>query len=100
MVTTAMFVVCFLVFGVTLVIMGRAFLVREKQDSLFATADEVKRFSEAMHTEEELGSWELRMNLAAIAQSTGSHIFLTDSAGMVVSSSDRQMPSPYIGRQM
>ncbi len=99
-VTTAMFVVCFLVFGVTLVIMGRAFLIQEKQDSLYATAGEVKRFSEAMHTEEDLGGWELRMNLAAIAQSTGSHIFIADGDGTVVSSSDRDIPSTYIGRQL
>ena len=100
MVTTGMFVVCFLVFGSTMFLMGRAFLIREKQENLYATADEVRRFSEAMHTEEELGSWELRMNLSAIAQSTGDHIFLCDRSGRVVSSSDRNVISPYIGRQV
>ncbi len=100
MVTTGMFVMCFLVFGSTMFLMGRAFLIREKQESLYATAGEVRRFAEAMHAEEELGSWELRMNLAAIAQSTGDHIFLCDRTGKVVSSSDRNVISPYIGRQM
>ncbi len=100
MVTTAMFVVCFLVFGVTLLVMGRAFLIREKQENLYATADEVKRFSEAMHAEGELGGWDLRMNLATIAQSTGNHIFICDETGTVVSSSDRELPSPYIGRHL
>ena len=100
MVTTGMFVMCFLVFGFTMFLMGRAFLVREKQENLYATAGEVVRFAEAMHTEEELGSWELRMNLAAIAQSTGDHILICDPAGQVVSSSDRNVISPYIGRQM
>ena len=95
-----MFVVCFLVFGVTLVVMGRAFLIREKQNSLYATADEVKRFSEAVHAQGDLGGWEMRMNLATIARSTGSQIIITDGGGTVVSSSDRQLPSPYIGRQM
>ncbi len=99
-VTTGMFVLCFLVFGTTMFLMGRAFLIREKQENLYATAGEVRRFAEAMHTEEELGSWELRMNLAAIAQSTGDHIFLCDSTGQVVSSSDRNVKSPYIGRQV
>ncbi len=100
MVTTGMFAVCFIVFGLTMLIMGRAFLIREKQANLYATAGEVRRYAEAMHTEGELGSWELRMNLAAIAQSTGDHIFLADSAGLVVSSSDRDAASPYIGRQL
>ena len=100
MITTAMFVICFLVFGFTLVIMGRAFLVRERQENLFATAGEVKSFTEALHTEEELSGWELRMNLATIAQSTGDHIFICDSGGTVVSSSERTLDSPYIGRSI
>ena len=100
MVTTAMFAVCFIAFGVTMFLMGRAFLIREKQASLYATADEVRLYAEAMHGQQELDSWELRMNLAAIAQSTGDHIFLCDASGTVVSSSDREAASPYIGRQM
>ena len=95
-----MFAVCFILFGATMFLMGRAFLVREKQASLYATAAEVGRYAEAMHTEEELSSWELRMNLAAIAQSTGDHIFLCDPAGTVVSSSDRDLTATYIGRQV
>ncbi len=100
MVTAAMFAVCFLVFGTTMFLMGRAFLIREKQESLYATAEEVCRYAEAMHTGEELDSWEMRMNLAAIAQSTGDHIFLCDPEGTVISSSDRSAASPYIGRQL
>ncbi len=100
MVTTLMFVVCFVAFGVTMLAMGRSFLIREKQQSLDATAGEVKRFAEAMHAEEDLGGWELRMNLATVAQSTGSHIFIADRTGTVVSSSDRQAVSPYIGRRL
>ncbi len=100
MVTTGMFVVCFFVLGVTMFLMGRAYLIREKQQSLYATAGEVCRYAEAVHGEEDLGGWDLRMNLAAIAQSTGDHIFLCDRTGTVVSSSDRNAASPYIGRQI
>lgn len=100
MVTTGMFVLCFLVFGSTMFLMGRAFLIREKQENLYATAGEVRRLAEARRTEEDLDSWELRMNLAAIAQSTGDHILLCDLSGKVVSSSDRNVISPYTGRQM
>ena len=100
MVTTAMFTVCFVVFGATMFLMGRAFLIREKQESLYATAEEVCRYAEAMHTGQGLSSWETRMNLAAIAQSTGDHIFICDADGRVVTSSDRSAASPYIGRQL
>ena len=100
MVTTCMFALCFILFGTTMFLMGRAFLIQEKQASLYATAAEVGRYAEAMHTEEELSSWELRMNLSAIAQSTGDHIFLCDPAGTVVSSSDRDLTATYIGREV
>ena len=100
MVTTAMFTVCFVVFGATMFLMGRAFLIREKQESLYATAEEVCRYAQAMHAGQGLGSWETRMNLAAIAQSTGDHIFICDDDGRVVTSSDRSASSPYIGRQL
>ncbi len=102
MITTAMFAACFVAFGVTMFLMGRAFLIREKQANLYATADEVRLYAEAVHGdgEEGLDSWDLRMNLAAIAQSTGDHIFLCDASGTVVSTSDREDAAPYLGRQM
>ena len=100
MVTSGMFVVCFFVFGVTMLMMGRAFLIRERQDNLYATADEVKHFAEAMGLEDDLNSWDLRVNLATIAQCTGNHIFLCDEHGTVVSSSDQSRVSPYIGQKL
>ena len=101
LVTTCMFVVCFLVFGTALLIMGRAFIVREKQENLYATAAEVKQFAEAIHaSERDLAGWELRINLSTIAQVTGNHIFLCDETGVVISCSDRDQVSPYIGRQI
>ena len=42
MVTTGLFTVCFLVFGVTMFLMGRAYLIREKQANLYSTAAEVR----------------------------------------------------------
>ncbi len=98
-VTTCMFVVCFLVFGVTMFLMGRAFLARERQANLYATAGEVKQLAEAVRSGNgELNSWELRINLSTLAEATGNHIFLCDGEGVVVSSSDRDKVSPYIGR--
>jgi signal transduction histidine kinase len=95
-----MFTVCFLVFGLTTLLTGRAFLQRERQENLYATADEVKSFAEAVHEQSDLTSFEMRMNLTVIARSTDSHIFLCDTQGNVVSSSDTQRVSPYIGQSI
>ena len=100
MVTTSMFLVSFIVLGMAMLLMGRAFLVRERQDNLYATAEEVKQFAEAMELQEKLDSWDLRMNIATIATSTGNHILLCDADGTVVSSSDQETVSPYAGRQV
>ena len=92
-----MFAVCFIVFGLAMLTMGRAFLVREQQRSLYASADEVSVLAEAMGGQGELTSLELRLMLAAISQSNGTHIFITDENGVVLTSSDTQRVSPYIG---
>ena len=99
-VTVCMFVSCCLILGVAMLFMGRAFLVREKQDGLHATVVEVCRYAEAVRLQGGLYSWDLRMNMTAIAQSTGNHILICDSSGTVVSSSDVAPISPYFGRSV
>lgn len=100
MVTAIMFVVCFLIFGIAMILTGRAFLIREKQDGLHATVTEVSHYAEAVRFQGGIYSWDLRMNMTAIAQSTGNHILLCDGKGMVVSSSDFSPISPYFGKRL
>lgn len=99
-VTVSMFAICFIVFGMTMLMMGRAFLVRERQAGLSSTANEVKLLAEAVNQQGELSSLELRMSLAAIAQCSGEHIFLCLPNGVVVTSSDTSRVSPYVGMRL
>jgi len=94
-----MFIACFLVFGVALFIMGRAFIVNEKRASLFDNAEEVARTATAFGTGD-LNNWNLRMSITTIARSTGNDIFLCDTDGIVVSCSDLEMLSPQLGKQI
>lgn len=98
--TACMFAVCFLALGLSMLVMGRAFLVREQGKSLYNSADEVKLLAEAMQTQGELNSLELRMTLSAVARSGGTHIFLCDDTGEVLTSSDSARVSPYIGKSL
>lgn len=100
LVTESMFAICFVVFGMAMLMMGRAFLVRERQDSLESTAAEVKLLAEAVQQQDDLSSLELRMSLAVIAQCAGEHILLCDADGYVVTSSDSTRISPYIGLRL
>ena len=92
-----MFAVCFVVFGLAMLMTGRAFLVREQEKSLYASADEVELLAEAVNDQGELTSLELRVTLTAIARCNGTHIFLCDEDGVVLTSSDMNRVSPYIG---
>ncbi|MCD8323303.1 MAG: HAMP domain-containing histidine kinase [Oscillospiraceae bacterium] len=100
LVTACMLVICFVAFGVIIFVMGRSVMMQEKAESLYTNADEVKRFTEAVGTEEELDNLVLRMNLSIIAQCTGNHILLCDENGSVVSSSDENRVSPYVGMEI
>lgn len=95
--TACMFAVCFVVFGLAMLMTGRAYLLREQERSLCASAGEVKLLAEAVDDRDELNNLELRMTLAAISSSGGTHIFLCDADGVVLTSSDTHRVSPYIG---
>lgn len=97
-VTACMFVACSMILGIVMFFMGRAFLIREKQEGLHATAGEVRFYAEAVRLQGGLYSWDLRMNMTAIAQSTGNHILICDNSGMVLTSSDFSHISPYFGK--
>ena len=97
LVTACMFAVCFVVFGLAMLMTGRAFLLREQEKSLYASADEVELLAESVYDQGELTSLELRVTLAAIARCNGTHIFLCDEDGVVLTSSDTNRISPYIG---
>ena len=100
MVTAFMFVACFFIFGITMLLMGQTFLMREKQASLHANAQEVKRYAEAVRLQGGLHSWELRMNITSISISTGNHILICDEEGEVIASSDFVRESPYAGKRI
>ena len=96
--TASMFAVCFVIFGLAMLMTGREFLVRQQERDILATAYEIRQLAEAVGEKDELSSLELRMTLAAVSSSGGTHIFITDVSGVVVTSSDTHRISPYIGR--
>lgn len=98
--TACMFALCFVAFGLSMLGMGRAFLMREQEKALCASVDEVKLLADAVQAQGELNSMELRMTLAAMSRANGTHIFLCDRDGLVLTSSDTSRVSPYIGQRL
>ena len=90
--TTALLVtVCFLLISVAFVGIGRQYMISEYQDKMESCVEEVSRIASAVSRSEGLSGWTLSMNLSALSNSTGNHIFVTDADGLIVSCSDRAM---------
>lgn len=100
-VATALLVtICFLVISFAFVGIGRQYLINEYQDKMNTCAEEVSRIAAAVSRSEDLSSWMLSMNLSALSNSTGNHIFITDNNGVIVSCSDRAMGCDHLGRRV
>ena len=76
------------------------YLISEYQEKMDTCALEVSRIAAAVSRSEKLSSWSLSMNLSALSNSTGNHIFVTDSDGLIVSCSDRSMRCDHLGRHV
>ncbi len=98
--TACLFVLSFLLFGVTLFFTGRAYIVEEKHQGLLTNAEEVEQAASAFRNIGGLRNLDLRMNISTIARSTGNHIFLCDPRGEVVSCSDMEWVCGHLGSQL
>ncbi len=100
MATAILVTVCFLIISFAFVGIGRQYLISEYQDKMDTCALEVSRIAAAVSRSEQLSSWSLSMNLSALSNSTGNHIFVTDSDGLIVSCSDRSMRCDHLGKRV
>ena len=94
-------VISFFLLGTSIVILGRSFALNQKRDSIAVSATEVSKAASAFCEENgDLHDWYLRLIISSLAKSTGNHIFITNTQGFIVSSSDMDVVSPYIGKQI
>ena len=91
---------CFMLVVFTLLALGRVYLIRDYTSDLRASAEEVSHLAAAISETDSLDSWQLSMTVSAISNSTGSHIFLTDLNGVIISCSDRAPLCPHIGMRL
>ena len=99
--TAMMVVISFFILGTSIVLLARSFALQQKRDSIAVSATEVSKAASAFYGESrDLNAWYMRLILSSLSKSTGNHIFITDISGFVVTSSDMEIISPYIGRQV
>lgn len=91
---------CFLVIGIAFFFLGRGYLINDTQERLNANADEVVRTASALSRQDTLENLNLRVTISSLANSTKSHIFITDAGGTVVSCSDNTFFCEHLYRQL
>ncbi|MDR1131458.1 MAG: HAMP domain-containing histidine kinase, partial [Oscillospiraceae bacterium] len=99
--TAKLVVVSFFILGTSIVMLGRNFALNQKREDIALGATEISRAASAFVSENnDLNAWYLRLIISSLAESTGNHILITDIYGVIVSSSDMDVVSPYIGKRI
>ena len=88
----------FFILGTAFVFLGRSYVISEYRDNMVSNAEEVSHAAQALVRDGELSNWDLRMVISTLAQSTGNHIFITDTDGTIVSCSCRNIACEHLGR--
>lgn len=99
--TAMLVIISFFILGTSIVILGRNFALNQKRNNIALSATEISKAASAFSEENgDLNGWYLRLIISSLAKSTGNHILITDTQGVIVSSSDMDVVSPYIGKQI
>lgn len=99
--TAMLVIISFFILGTSIVILGRNFALNQKRNNIALSATEMSKAASAFSEENgDLNGWYLRLIISSLAKSTGNHILITDTQGVIVSSSDMDVVSPYIGKQI
>ena len=98
--TAGLVIISFILLGSAFVFLGRTYLISEYRDKMDSNADEVVRTASAMSIGGSISGWDLRIIISSLASSTGNHIFITNSSGLVILCSDRELNCPHIGKQL
>ncbi len=100
MMSASLAVLSFLLLGMAFTLLSRGFLIEEQRSSMEVNADEVARSAIAFGDDGDLTSWDLRMMLTTLSQSTGFEIMVANSDGVIVSCSDKELICPHLGFQL
>lgn len=93
----AMVSICSLIIVFSFVGIGRNYIINEYKEDMVNSAREVSRMASAVSQNESLTSWSLSMSISSISNSTGNHIFICNTDGMIVSCSDRAPVCDHVG---
>jgi len=91
---------CFMMVVASFISLGRGYMIREHKKDMELSAAESARMAAVYATTESLGGWGMGMTLTSIANSTDSHVFVTDENGIILSCSDSEPICRHIGMKI
>ncbi|MGE4485974.1 MAG: sensor histidine kinase [Oscillospiraceae bacterium] len=89
--------ISFLILGVAFATFSYKVIINEKRESMSVSADEAVKVVSAYSSVWSLDGFEVRMALSSLSSTTGFHIIMCDTNGTIISCSDRQIDSVYLG---
>lgn len=98
--TAILVVFSFTILGASFVFLGRTFAINERKDSIAVNAEAVSQTAAAFSESGLLYSFNFRLIVNTVANSTGNQIFITDTDGVVIASSDSDISSSKVGKQI
>ncbi len=98
--TATLVTVSFLLTTLAFIGIARSYIINDYQKTMESSAAEVARLASAVADYDGLHSWSLSMNLSSIANSTGNHIFITDTEGEIVCCSDKRTNCDHVGKDL
>ena len=98
--TATLVTISFLLMTIAFIGIARSYVINDYQSAMESSAEEVSRLASAVAEYDSLSSWSLSMNLSSISNSTGCHIFVTDTDGTVMCCSDKGPMCEHIGRTL
>lgn len=83
--------VSFIILGAAFTAFSYRFVMEEKRDGMYKTAEEVEKVTSAYSSKWELGSLEIKLVISGMSHTSGYHILICDTDGVVISCSDGKM---------
>lgn len=92
----------FMLLGAAFSAISYRFVVNDQRESMSAAAQETLQFvsSQTRYNPSNISSLETRMGISMISRASGFDIIVTDTDGIIVSCSDKQLICPHIGLEV
>jgi len=91
---------CFIILGASFMGLGRSYMLSERKAAIETGVEEVRLLAEAYSRTGYLDDWDFRIILSTLSSTSGSHYFLTDLNGTIMTCSDKEINCPDIGRSI